>query len=169
MNPVKRIVIDTSSLVSAVLRPNSVPRQAFLAAIKDHDLCVCQSTLDELLEVLQRSKDWHENARKKIATNSAFSQIPIRLWKQLTDFIGDKNWADSSKAELRKLAGELTEGVFMIQGRLGAKWEAGKRRLKITGLYSGANYHKIQLINSKTVWRCHAQKHTFASHCRGHH
>ena len=56
MNPVKRIVIDTSSLVSAVLRPNSVPRQAFLAAIKDHDLCVCQSTLDELLEVLQRTK-----------------------------------------------------------------------------------------------------------------
>ncbi len=56
MNPVKRIVIDTSSLVSAVLRPNSVPRHAFLAAIKDHDLCVCQSTLDELLEVLQRSK-----------------------------------------------------------------------------------------------------------------
>jgi predicted Rossmann fold flavoprotein len=73
--------------------------------------------LDSALEVLQRSKEWHENARKKIATNSAFSQIPIRLWKQLTDFIGDKNWADSSKAELRKLAGELTEGEFMIQGK----------------------------------------------------
>ena len=56
MNPVKRIVIDTSSLVSAVLRPNSVPRDAFLAASKDHDRCVCGSTLDELLEVLQRSK-----------------------------------------------------------------------------------------------------------------
>ena len=73
--------------------------------------------LDSALEILQRNKEWHENARKKIATNSAFSQIPIRLWKQLTDFIGDKNWADSSKAELRKLAGELTEGEFMIQGK----------------------------------------------------
>ncbi len=73
--------------------------------------------LDTTLEILQRNKDWHENARKKIATNSAFSQIPIRLWKQLTEFIGDKNWGDVSKAELRKLAEELTAGEFKIQGK----------------------------------------------------
>ncbi|MBE0682157.1 MAG: NAD(P)/FAD-dependent oxidoreductase [Anaerolineales bacterium] len=72
---------------------------------------------DAALEVLQRNRDWHENARKKIATNTAFSQIPIRLWKQLTDFIGDKNWADVSKAELRKLAGELAGGEYRIQGK----------------------------------------------------
>ncbi len=72
---------------------------------------------DAALEVLQRNRDWHENARKKIAANTAFSQIPIRLWKQLTDFIGDKNWADVSKAELRKLAGELAGGEYRIQGK----------------------------------------------------
>ncbi len=72
---------------------------------------------DAALEVLQRNRDWHENARKKIATNTAFSQIPIRLWKQLTDFIGDKNWADVSKAELRKLARELAGGEYRIQGK----------------------------------------------------
>ena len=73
--------------------------------------------LDSVLEILQRNKDWHENARKKIATQPAFSQIPVRLWKQLTQFIGDKNWGDISKAELRKLAQELTAGEFMITGR----------------------------------------------------
>jgi predicted Rossmann fold flavoprotein len=73
--------------------------------------------LDSALEVLGRNKDWHENARKKIATHAAFSQIPIRLWKQLVHFIGEKNWADVSKAELRRLAEELTAGEFRIQGK----------------------------------------------------
>ncbi len=73
--------------------------------------------LDAVLEILQRNKDWHENARKKIAAQPAFSQIPARLWKQLTQFIGDKNWGDISKSELRKLAQELTAGKFMITGR----------------------------------------------------
>ena len=73
--------------------------------------------LDATLEILQRNKDWHENARKKIATQPAFSQIPIRLWKQLTQFIGDKNWGDISKTEMRKLAEELTAGQFEITGK----------------------------------------------------
>lgn len=73
--------------------------------------------LDSALEVLQRNKDWHENARKKIAAQPAFSQIPVRLWKQLTQFIGDKNWGDISKAELRKLGNELTAGEFTISGK----------------------------------------------------
>jgi predicted Rossmann fold flavoprotein len=72
---------------------------------------------DKALEILQRNKDWKENARKKVAAHSAFSQIPVRLWKQLVQFIGDKNWADVSKAELRKLAGELTAGEFTIKGK----------------------------------------------------
>jgi len=69
------------------------------------------------LEVLTRNKEWQENARKKVSSTPAFSQIPIRLWKQLTQFIGEKNWADLSKAELRKLADELTAGEFQIQGK----------------------------------------------------
>ncbi|MBI5823498.1 MAG: NAD(P)/FAD-dependent oxidoreductase [Chloroflexi bacterium] len=73
--------------------------------------------LDATLEILQRNKDWHENARKKISAQPAFSQIPIRLWKQLTQFIGDKNWGDISKTEMRKLAEELTAGQFEILGK----------------------------------------------------
>jgi len=72
---------------------------------------------DKALEILLNNKDWRENGRKKVGTTPAFSQIPIRLWKQMTTFLGDKNWADLSKAELRKLAEELTAGTFTIQGK----------------------------------------------------
>ena len=74
-------------------------------------------TLDSTLEVLTRNKEWKDNARKRLSSAPAFSQIPIRLWKQLTHFVGEKNWGDVSKSELRKLASELTEGEFQIQGK----------------------------------------------------
>jgi predicted Rossmann fold flavoprotein len=74
-------------------------------------------SFDKALEVLQRNKDWKGNARKKVASAPAFSQIPLRLWKQLTHFIGEKNWGDVSKAELRKFAGELTAGEFLVEGK----------------------------------------------------
>jgi predicted Rossmann fold flavoprotein len=74
-------------------------------------------SLDKALDILQRNKDWKENVRKKVSTNPAFSQIPLSLWKQLVHFIGDKNWGDVSKIELRKLANELTAGEFEIHGK----------------------------------------------------
>jgi len=74
-------------------------------------------SFEKTLEVLTHNKEWKENARKKVATNPAFSQIPSRLWKQLTEFVGDKNWADISKAELRKLAQECSAGEFNIEGK----------------------------------------------------
>jgi len=74
-------------------------------------------SFDQALDVLQRNKEWQENTRKKVSAQQAFSQIPARLWKQLVHFIGDKNWGDVSKAELRRLAQELTSGEFMIDGK----------------------------------------------------
>ena len=74
-------------------------------------------SFDKTLDILQRNKDWKENVRRRVATNPAFSQIPLNLWKQLIYFMGDKNWGDVSKAELRKLATELTMGEFKIQGK----------------------------------------------------
>lgn len=74
-------------------------------------------SFDKALDVLQRNKAWKENARKKLSSHAAFSQIPARLWKRLVDFIGDKNWADVSKEEVRKLAKELTAGTFTIQSK----------------------------------------------------
>ncbi len=74
-------------------------------------------SFEKALDVLQRNKAWKDNARKKLSSHAAFSQIPLRLWKQLVEFIGDKNWADVSKDELRKLAKELTTGKFTIHGK----------------------------------------------------
>lgn len=74
-------------------------------------------SFEKALDVLARNKEWQENARKKISTHPAFSQVPLRLWKRLVEFTGEKNWADLSKAEMRRLAGELTQGEFTIEGK----------------------------------------------------
>ena len=74
-------------------------------------------TFDNALDVLQRHKDWRGNARKKVSAEPGFTQLPIRLWRQLTHVIGEKNWADVSKTELRILATELTAGEFQIEGK----------------------------------------------------
>lgn len=56
MSEPQRIVIDTSTLIGAVLRPSSIPRRAFLTALDGFSLCVSQGTLEELREVLHRLK-----------------------------------------------------------------------------------------------------------------
>jgi putative PIN family toxin of toxin-antitoxin system len=38
------------------LRPNSIPRQAFLVAVRSFELCISHATLNELREVVQRPK-----------------------------------------------------------------------------------------------------------------
>lgn len=53
---VRRVVFDTSTLVSAALRPESIPNQALLRAMSLCDLCASQASLDELKEVLTRGK-----------------------------------------------------------------------------------------------------------------
>lgn len=51
-----RVVFDTSTLVSAALRPGSIPFQALDRALRMHDLCASRDTLDELQTVLSRDK-----------------------------------------------------------------------------------------------------------------
>lgn len=52
----KRIVLDTSTLIGAVLRQHSIPRQVVIKALFDGDLCASVSTLAELEEVIRRDK-----------------------------------------------------------------------------------------------------------------
>jgi uncharacterized protein len=56
MSFVKRIVIDTSTLIGALLKPQSLPRQAFNHALATGTLCVSPATLAELESVLLRDK-----------------------------------------------------------------------------------------------------------------
>ena len=51
-----RTVLDTGVVVSAVLLPRSVPRQAFDLALARGPLLVSEQTIAELDEVLRRPK-----------------------------------------------------------------------------------------------------------------
>jgi putative PIN family toxin of toxin-antitoxin system len=53
---VHRVVFDTSTLVSAALRLDSIPHQALLQAMRFCDLCASEATLNELKEVMARAK-----------------------------------------------------------------------------------------------------------------
>ena len=51
-----RVVLDTSTLVSAALRIESIPHQALLEALATCDVCASAETLYELERVLDREK-----------------------------------------------------------------------------------------------------------------
>lgn len=53
---IRRVVFDTGTLVSAALRPDSIPYQALHQALRFCDLCASKETLDELKKVLVRGK-----------------------------------------------------------------------------------------------------------------
>jgi len=52
----KRIVLDTSTLVGAVLRQNSIPRQVLIKALSEGELCASPATIAELEKVIARDK-----------------------------------------------------------------------------------------------------------------
>ena len=52
----RRVVLDTSTLVSAALRTDSIPHQALLEAFRSWDVCTSEETLAELGRVLEREK-----------------------------------------------------------------------------------------------------------------
>lgn len=56
MSFVRRIVIDTGVLVSAALRPESIPALALEKALLQFEVCASDETLAELETVLMRSK-----------------------------------------------------------------------------------------------------------------
>lgn len=56
MNFDRPIVIDTGVLVSAAIRPQSVPALALERALLHYEVCVSPATFAELQDVLRRSK-----------------------------------------------------------------------------------------------------------------
>lgn len=56
MSSARRVVIDTGVLVSAALRPESVPSLALEKALLVYEACVSAATLEELRTVLSRPK-----------------------------------------------------------------------------------------------------------------
>ena len=56
MNRPRRVVLDTSMLVSAAIRAGSISDQALLKALRTSKVCASVETLDELTSVLNREK-----------------------------------------------------------------------------------------------------------------
>lgn len=56
MSFARRIVVDTGVLVSAAIRPESVPALALEKALLHFEVCASEETLAELEEVLARDK-----------------------------------------------------------------------------------------------------------------
>jgi putative PIN family toxin of toxin-antitoxin system len=56
MSFARRIVVDTGVLVSAAIRPESVPALALEKALLQFEVCACDETLAELETVLKRPK-----------------------------------------------------------------------------------------------------------------
>ena len=50
-----KVVFDTSSLVGAALRPNSIPDQAVTLALGKFQLCVSEELLTQLSKILRKS------------------------------------------------------------------------------------------------------------------
>lgn len=56
MSFARRIVVDTGVLVSAAIRPDSVPALALEKALLHFEVCVSDETMQELATVLMREK-----------------------------------------------------------------------------------------------------------------
>jgi putative PIN family toxin of toxin-antitoxin system len=56
MSFARRVVLDTGVLVSAAIRPESIPALALEKALLNFDVCASRDTLAELMTVLGRSK-----------------------------------------------------------------------------------------------------------------
>ncbi len=52
----QRVVVDTNALVSRLLLPASIPGQAVNKAVDEAQLLISEATLEELADVLARSK-----------------------------------------------------------------------------------------------------------------
>lgn len=69
----ERLVFDTSSVVSALLMPRSVPRQAFDKALSEGTVLVSAATIAELNDVLRRPKfDRYVHEEERIEFLSAY-------------------------------------------------------------------------------------------------
>ena len=68
MSVLRRVVLDTTTLVSAALRVGSVPHQALLKALGSCELCASSATLNALEQVLKRDKfDRYLNTQTRLS------------------------------------------------------------------------------------------------------
>ena len=90
----RRIVFDTGVLVSAALRPASVPALALEKGFLNFDVCVSKPTLDELCEVLMRKKFAAyapELARRQFLAGLTERAIKLSVHSRVSDCVDEKD------------------------------------------------------------------------------
>ncbi len=90
----RRIVFDTGVLVSAALRPASVPALALEKGFLNFDVCVSNATLGELCEVLMREKFAAyapESARRQFLAGVTERAIKLNVRSRVSDCADEKD------------------------------------------------------------------------------
>ena len=108
MSFARRIVMDTGVLVSAAIRPESVPALALEKAFLQFDVCASAETLDELETVLRRPKfDRYVSLQQREIFLTGFRQqaVLFQVSQIVTDCPDPKDnmflaLADTAMAEL---------------------------------------------------------------------
>lgn len=108
MNFARRIVVDTGVLVSAAIRPGSIPALALEKALLLFDVCASEATLAELETVLLREKfDGYAPRAERLAFIAGFRErvTVVTVTQVVTDCPDPKDniflaLADTAQAEL---------------------------------------------------------------------
>jgi len=108
MNFDRRIVVDTGVLVSAAIRPNSIPALALEKALLHFDVCVSDETIAELEAVLSRAKfDRYASRLERSDFISGFVGhcMKVIVTSAVTDCVDPKDnkflsFAEAAEAEL---------------------------------------------------------------------
>ena len=104
----RRIIIDTGILVSAAIRPESIPALALQKALLTFEVCISDETFKELETVLMRPKfDRYVPAAQRTEFLFGFHRCAtsIQVTEQVTDCIDPKDnkflaLAEAAGAEL---------------------------------------------------------------------
>lgn len=83
----------------------------------DIEINFVRQTLEEVLEALKEVK---LNFAKKTVFKSAQFDLPKRLWQQLvlaSELTEGSRWGDINKMQLERLAGQLTQAIFKVDGK----------------------------------------------------
>jgi len=106
----------------------------------------------EFSECLERLLEFKSTFAKKTILKSAQFDLPKRLWEQLVIASGipnDLRWAEVNKQQLQKIASQLTEAVFNVDGKSTFKEEfvtAGGVELK------GVNFKTFESKHFKNLY-----------------
>jgi putative PIN family toxin of toxin-antitoxin system len=100
----RRVILDTSTLVSAALRSGSVPEQALMKALRTCEVCASAETLDELARVLERDKFDRYLDRESRRAFVALLRRHVRLFEVQKDAAVDPPCRDPRDNQFLALA-----------------------------------------------------------------